>query len=457
MGSQTQTHTETETIVLQHRGVPPNTATATDNLTLQAEPEPDNDTSPPPEIKWLYPKLISAGFSFFVAGVNDGSLGALIPYVLRTYNLQTNLVVVVYLTTFLGWLFAALTNSTIIQYLGTGSIIALGAALQVLAHALRAWLPPFPLYAVTFFLASLGQAYNDTHANTFVAEVRSAHRWLGFIHAMYMAGCLVGPFVATAVAVAVGGGGDGRGGRWCLFYLFPMGLGVVNLVLVGGAFRDRLRVSSVADRDRGSGQGEDVGPERKQDRAIKEMKDTLSVPSVWLMSLFYFFFIGAAITSGGWVVEYLVKIRGGDLKNMGYVPTGLYGGGFLGRLILAEPTYRLGERRMVPIYAVLCVGLQVPNIIVAAIAISLIGFFSGPFFATGVSVSSKLFTPETRSSAIAFIFVLGQTGGAIFPALTGVIAARAGVHVLQPIVVALFVATGVSWMVLPGTSGLRKE
>ncbi|KAK2794894.1 hypothetical protein FQN51_000637, partial [Onygenales sp. PD_10] len=335
MGSQTQTHTETETIVLQHRGAPQNTATTTTNPTIQAEPEPEpdadthTDTSAPPEIKWLYPKLISAGFSFFVAGVNDGSLGALIPYVLRTYNLQTNLVVVVYLTTFLGWLLAALTNSTIIQYLGTGSIIALGAAFQVLAHALRAWLPPFPLYAVTFFLASLGQAYNDTHANTFVAEVKGAHRWLGFIHAMYMAGCLVGPFVATAVAGGVGG--DGEGGGWSLFYLFPMGLGVVNLVLVGGAFRDRLRVLSGADRDRGSGQGGPAGAERKKDRAIQEMKDTLSVPTVWLMR---------------WVVEYLVKIRGGDLKSMGYVPTGLYGGAFLGRLILAEPTYRLGERRM---------------------------------------------------------------------------------------------------------------
>lgn len=34
-------------------------------------------------------KLLSAGFSFFVAGVNDGSLGALIPYVIRDYGITT--------------------------------------------------------------------------------------------------------------------------------------------------------------------------------------------------------------------------------------------------------------------------------------------------------------------------------------------------------------------------------
>ncbi|PGH15019.1 hypothetical protein AJ79_02701 [Helicocarpus griseus UAMH5409] len=414
----------------------------------------------PPEIKWLYLKLISSGFSFFVAGINDGSLGSLIPYVLRSYHIGTNLVVVIYGVTFLGWLIAAVTNSSICQYLGLGSILALGAALQVIAHALRAWLPPFALYTATFFLVTLGQAYNDTHANTYVSSVNAAHRWLGFIHAMYMAGCLVGPFVSTAVASA------NVDSRWYLFYLFPLGLGLVNLVLILIAFRDRMKVEPSFGHARhhagsvdSSGNG-DVEPKGK--RAIQEIKETLSAPSVWLLSLFFFFFLGAAITSGGWVVEYLVKVRDGDLQDMGYVPTGLYGGAFLGRLVLAEPTYRLGERRMVLIYALLCVGLQlvfwlVPNIIAAAIAISLVGFFSGPFFATGISVGSKIFRAEIRSSAIAFVFVLGQIGGALFPALTGVIAARAGVSVLQPIVVALLCATGISWAILPKASGLHRE
>jgi hypothetical protein len=39
-------------------------------------------------------KIISAGVSFFVAGINDGSLGSLIPYVIRTYGIGTNMVAV---------------------------------------------------------------------------------------------------------------------------------------------------------------------------------------------------------------------------------------------------------------------------------------------------------------------------------------------------------------------------
>jgi hypothetical protein len=34
-------------------------------------------------------RMISCGVSFFVAGVNDGSLGALLPYVIRTHGLTT--------------------------------------------------------------------------------------------------------------------------------------------------------------------------------------------------------------------------------------------------------------------------------------------------------------------------------------------------------------------------------
>lgn len=60
----------------------------------------------------------------------------------------------------------------------------------------------------------------------------------------------------------------------------------------------------------------------------------------------------------GWTVEYLIQVRGGDPNNMGYVAAGLSGGGLLGRLILAEPTHRFGERRMILVYVLLCLALE---------------------------------------------------------------------------------------------------
>jgi hypothetical protein len=41
-------------------------------------------------------KMISCCLSFFFAGTNDGSLGALLPYMLQSYDVSTGLVIVMY-------------------------------------------------------------------------------------------------------------------------------------------------------------------------------------------------------------------------------------------------------------------------------------------------------------------------------------------------------------------------
>jgi fucose permease len=56
---------------------------------------------------------------------------------------------------------------------------------------------------------------------------------------------------------------------------------------------------------------------------------------------------------------------------------------------------------------------------------------------------------RTSNLIIGLVFVIAQAGGAIFPALTGVIATKAGVGVLQPILIGLIVAMGVSWALVP--------
>lgn len=69
------------------------------------------------------------------------------------------------------------------------------------------------------------------------------------------------------------------------------------------------------------------------------------------------------------------------------MPSGQAAGMLLGRLLLPEPTHRFGEKPMLLLYFVISIGLQlvfwlVPNIIAGATALSIMGFFQGPFFAT---------------------------------------------------------------------------
>ena len=55
---------------------------------------------PPRQPKRIYLQFVSVGFSFFVAGVNDGSTGALLPYVIREYHINTAIVSSVYVNIF---------------------------------------------------------------------------------------------------------------------------------------------------------------------------------------------------------------------------------------------------------------------------------------------------------------------------------------------------------------------
>jgi fucose permease len=255
-----------------------------------------------------------------------------------------------------------------------------------------------PGVVFSFLLTALGQALNDTHANTFAAKPKGAHRRLAIVHASFMGGCFIGPFVATAVASA------DKPSRWNRFYTFPVRLSLVIITLIGWAFRDTLKLQKVSlaavPINENTQQAQSIS--RNQD-ALGLVRSALICPSAWLLSIFYFFYVGLQITISGWIAEYLVQVRHGDLVHMGFIPTAFNGGCLLGRLILAEPTFRLSGWRMVLIYCIIAVGLEfvfwlyvtalgnrrlvadllsVPNIAVAAVAISLLGFITGPFFTT---------------------------------------------------------------------------
>lgn len=262
---------------------------------------------------------------------------------------------------------------------------------------------------MTFMLIALGQAYQDSFSNTFVASLPVAHRWLGFIHAMYALGCLTGPLIATPVASNT---------QWYLTYAVEAGLGAINLAFVLIAFGgDILKERKTQLTERREEEGTELREARdsrtgstvltapateesnnnawaRNQQAFQEIKQALRLRSVWLLSMFYFFYLGASVTVSGWVVEYLVQVRSGSVSSMGYVPAALSGGGFLGRLLLAEPTHRFGERRMILLYIAVCLALQlmfwlIPNLVAGIVVYTALGFFSGPFFAT-VSANSLL-------------------------------------------------------------------
>ena len=150
----------------------------------------------------------------------------------------------------------------------------------------------------------------------------------------------------------------------------------------------------------------------------------------------------------------MIRVRHGHPFPSGMTATGFWLGLTMGRLILGFITPKIGEGRAIIIYILLAIGLQlifwlVPQFIVSAVAVALVGFFIGPLFPSGVVAATKLLPSELHVAAIGFSAAFGGGGAAVLPFAVGAIAQAKGVSTLQPIILALLVVLGGIWLCLP--------
>lgn len=91
----------------------------------------------------------------------------------------------------------------------------------------------------------------------------------------------------------------------------------------------------------------------------------------------------------------------------------------------------------------------VPQFIVSAVAVGLVGLFLGPLFPSAVVVMSKLLPRHLHVGAIGFTAAFGGGGAALLPFAVGAIAQAKDVKVLQPIILALLAVILGFWLGMP--------
>jgi fucose permease len=90
-------------------------------------------------------------------------------------------------------------------------------------------------------------------------------------------------------------------------------------------------------------------------REQNSMSQILRNRVVQLMAFFILVYVGVEVTIGGWIVTYLIDVRGGG-PSSGYVSSGFFGGLTVGRVALLWINKKMGERRVIFIYAALAIG-----------------------------------------------------------------------------------------------------
>ncbi|KAI1118191.1 putative MFS transporter [Nemania sp. NC0429] len=435
----------------------PTTTTTTSTTTRRASSDEEKqdaaggDDGPPAGEKdkerWNHPRtnirrLGACFYSFIIMGANDAAYGPLIPSLQEYYHLSYIIISLAFLSPFVGYTAAAFLNNAVHTRLGRRGVAVVASCAHLAAYAVVAARPPYPVLVMAFAIAGFGNGVADAAWNAFVGNLESANELLGLLHGLYGVGAVISPLVASAIV-------EKAGLPWYTFYYVMIGLAGLELAIATVCFwtatAEEYRESVAASSDSSA----------SASGGLREV--LLQMPAArvaWLCAVFLLGYVGAEVALGGWIVEFMIKVRHGPAFESGITATGFWLGLTVGRFVLGFITPRIGEKLAIIIYLVLSIAFElvfwlVPHFVASAVAVALVGFFIGPLFPSVIIVMSKLLPVHLHVSAIGFAAAFGGSGAAILPFGVGAIAQAKGVQVLQPVIVALFAALLLVWCALP--------
>ncbi|KAI0918522.1 hypothetical protein AcW1_009604 [Taiwanofungus camphoratus] len=376
-------------------------------------------------------------FSFFLEGWNDGTTGPLLPTIQRHYKIGFAVVSLLFVFNCIGFLTGAMINVYLNVRFGLGKVIVLGALCQLIGYVILSPGGPFPLMCLAFLFTGFGISLQNAQANGFVGSLKEHARIkFGFLHASYGLGAFAAPLVATYFST---------NRHWSFQYLISASIAVINTIILAAVFRFRNQDDVMAEAGQEPGQANTVN-----DNLYRQI---LGLKEVHFLSIFSLIYVGVEVSLGGWIVTFIEQKRGGG-SSAGYISSGFFGGLMLGRILLMWLNRKVGERRILFIYALLAIVLEitvwvVPSLIENAVAVSCIGLVLGPMYPILMNHSTSILPKWLLTGCLGYIAGLGQAGSAVLPFITGLLASKFGIGSLQPLIVSMMSTMIVLWAMIP--------
>ncbi|KAI0332814.1 MFS general substrate transporter [Cubamyces sp. BRFM 1775] len=374
----------------------------------------------------------------FVNGWNDGTAGPMLPRIQEHYHIGFAIVSLIFVSNAAGYLSGALVNLFLTDKFGFGKVLYMGSLCQIVAYAMLAPAGPYPLMCLAFFIIGFTLAIQAAQATGYVASLKKdSNAKMGILHGSYGLGALLSPLVATEFSKSAK--------FWSFHFIISAGLYVVNTAVLWTVFRGRRQEDIMKEEGETTSDAEAV--------SSNKFRQMISNKDVHFLSFWALIYVGIEVTMGGWSVTYILEQRNGS-SNSGYISSGFFGGLMLGRVLLLWLNKKIGERRVVFIYCLLVIGLEVtvwriPSLIENAIAVSLVGLLLGPMFPILINHSTTILPRWLLTACAGYIAAAGQAGSAVLPFITGLLASKFGITTLPPFIVSMMSTLVVLWAVIP--------
>ncbi|KAJ7247822.1 major facilitator superfamily domain-containing protein [Mycena rebaudengoi] len=404
---------------------------------------PENEPITPPfepstqQLRLGRIQTVALCWAVFAAGWNDGSLGPLLPRIQDFYGLGYLVVSIIFIFQAVGSITGALLNISLTPKFGFGKLLIISPIFQLVGYSLQAAALPFPVFVLSSVLNGISVSILDAQANGYVASFsRNAKARMGYVQAAYGAGIFAAPLVSTQFAQLK---------NWSFHYLVSLGITVLNMLVLFVVFRCKTQDECLAQL----GQAEVA----KGASTHSHMRQIFSIKALHILTLFLFVHVGIGVTISGWIVTFMIQVRGGD-SSSGYIAAGFAGGVTIGRIALIWVNSKIGESRAVYIYSLIAIALQlvvwlVPSLLGGAIAVAFIGVVRGPMYPIALNRAAKVFPPWLLTGSISWMAAMATVGGATVPFITGAISSKAGVKSLEPVILSMMVVTLFLWALVP--------
>ncbi|EGV65454.1 hypothetical protein CANTEDRAFT_102787 [Yamadazyma tenuis ATCC 10573] len=400
----------------------------------------------PPKNIW---RMLAVCFFMLICGASDATPGVVLPEIESYYKISYGVVSIIWVGNAFGFILVACISHKMESWFNHRNLLLIGTGLAMLMYAIVSSGTKYPVIVIGFFFGGAGLAINLSKSNVFMSRFgdKSA-TYLSYAQCCYGVGATVSPLIATAFVSS--------GIKFHFFYLVLLGCALTAFVLFFLSF-------SGAETDLAPWEAEYRDENKGSDKDHRELlKASLKNKVTWLMALFTFFYQGAEVAVGGWIVTYLIDYRGGR-QSVGYVASGFWSGVALGRLFLTRPLYKwVGPRRSVficSLTAMVFIGLTwaVPSIIAAGVLVSLAGFFVGPNYPTMLKLASDMFPRKIHIISLTITTAFGSSGGAFFPFIIGMAAQKLGAFVVLPGFLILYTLMLAFWVALPNKDRRIKD
>jgi len=368
----------------------------------------------------------------FITALND----VLIPHLKSVFTLNYTEVMLVQFTFFGAYFIMSLPSGKVLAHWGYRASIIIGLIVTGIGALLflpAAQAPSYPLFLFAFFVLASGITLLQVAANPYVSllgAARYASARLNLAQALNSLGTTIAPKLGgfLILSAAVLGAAE-------LAKLSPaaqaaykaqqahvvqgpyIGIAIVLFVLAIVVWLCRLpQLENTAAAD----------------DSQHRFADALKLRRVWLGMLAIFVYVGAEVSIGSFMVNYLSLPDIGNMSEAaatGYVSL-YWGGAMVGRFIGSALLTRIDTRKLLAFNAAIAALLVLATMLtfghVALWSVVAIGLFNSIMFPNIFTLGIEKFGPLTGK--VSSLLVMAIVGGAIIPLAQGALADHVGVH-----------------------------